>query len=130
LTLDHSGRRRRRRGFTLIEVIGALLIFSVGVIMLLQITNSLAERLEWAALNSLITAEGRERLDSLDALDYTSLPVATDIDTLSFRGISYRLTQQVTQFTALVRRAQVTLQPLGTAEGPTFQASVFSSGAW
>jgi prepilin-type N-terminal cleavage/methylation domain-containing protein len=125
-----SGLRAPRAGFTLIEVIGALLVFSIGVVMLLQITTSLSARLEWAALSSLITAEGRERLDSLDALAYTSLPVGTDVDTLTFRGVTYRRTQQITQFTALVRRAQVTIQPLGTANGPTFDASVFSSGTW
>ena len=54
----------------MIEVIGALLVFSVGVIMLLQITTSLSRQLEYAALNSLITAEGQERLDSMNALAF------------------------------------------------------------
>ena len=122
--------RPQGAGFTLIEVIGALLVFSIGVIMLLQITTSLSARLEYAAISSLITAEGQERLDSLDALAYTSLAVGTDVDTMSIRGISYRLTQSISQFTALVRQADVVLEPLGSATGPTFEASIFSSGAW
>ena len=123
------GLRRPRGGFTLIEVIGALVVFSVGVIMLLQITGSLSSRLEWAALNSLITAEGQERLDSLDSVLYGALTVGTDVDTLTFRGIQYRRTQTVTQFTTLVREAEVVLEPL-SGDGPTFHASIFASGSW
>ena len=123
-------RHPRVGGFTLIEVIGALLVFSAGLIMLLSITRSLAQRLEWAALNSLITAEGQERLDSLDAVAYASLAVGSDVDTMTLRGVSYRRTQTITQFTSLVRRAVVTIEPLGSAEGPTFEARIFSSGEW
>ncbi len=121
--------RSSRRGFTLIEVIGALLIFSAGVIMLLQITTSLSERLEYAALNSLITAEGQERLDSLGAFTYASLSIGTDVDTLSVRGVSYLRTQDVSQFTPLVRKVDVTLAPLA-GTGPTFDAGTFVSDAW
>jgi Tfp pilus assembly protein PilV len=122
--------RPRIGGFTLIEVMGALLVFSAGLIMLLSITRSLSQRLEWAALNSLITAEGQERLDSLDAVTYPSLAVGSDVDTLTLRGVSYRRTQTITQFTALVRRAVVTIEPLGAAAGPTFEATIFSAGEW
>jgi Tfp pilus assembly protein PilV len=117
-------------GFTLIEVVGALLIFCMGIIMLLSITRALSQRLEWSALNSLITAEGQERLDSLGALSYTSLPVATRTDTLSFRGISYRRLQVVTQQSPLVRKAAVTIEPLGSGAGPSFEATVFVADLW
>jgi prepilin-type N-terminal cleavage/methylation domain-containing protein len=123
-------RRPRLGGFTLIEVMAALLVFSAGLIMLLSITRSLSRRLEWAALESLITAEGQERLDSLDAVAYPSLAVGSDVDTLTLRGVPYRRTQTITQFTSLVRRAVVTIEPLGSAAGPTFEATTFSSGAW
>ena len=86
-----------RAGFTLIEVIGALLIFSVGVIMLLQLTTSLSRQLEYAAINSLITVEGQERLDSLGALAYSSLTVATNEATLTIRGVAYSRTESITQ---------------------------------
>jgi hypothetical protein len=130
--LSRVGTRRRPRagGFTLIEVIGALLVFSVGLIMLLSLTRSLAQRLEWAAVNSLIAAEGQERLDSLGALAYGSLTIGTDTDTMSFRGVSYRRQQVVGQYSPLVRRAAVTIQPLGTANGPEFEATIFVADPW
>ena len=121
--------RRARGGFTLIEVVGALVVFSVGVIMLLQITSSLAARLEWSALNSLVAAEGQERLDSLDAVAYGSLAVGSDVDTLTFRGVAYRRMQTVTQFTTLVRAAQVVLEPVD-GDGPTFEGNVLSTAGW
>jgi hypothetical protein len=52
------------------------------------------------------------------------------VDTLSIRGISYRQTQTITQYTALVRRAVVTIEPLGTADGPSFTATIYASDAW
>src|SRR5688572_16634773 len=123
-------RRRTDGGFTLIEVVGALVVFSMGVIMLLSITRALSQRLEWSALNSLITAEGQERVDSLDAIGYSSLAVGSDVDTLSIRGVSYRQTQTITQYTALVRKAVVTLEPLGSGDGPSFSATLYASDVW
>ena len=117
-------------GFTLIEVIGALLVFSVGLIMLLSITRSLSQRLEFAALNSLITAEGQERIDSLGALAYASLGVGTHTDTLSFRGVAYRRQQVISQFTPLVRQAAVTISPIDSVSAPSFDATVYVSDPW
>ena len=124
-------RRRWSGGFTLIEVIGALLVFSLGLIMLLSITRSLSQRLEWAALSSLITAEGQERVDSLSAVAYGSLAVGTDTDTMTFRGVSYSRVQTVTQYTPLVRQAAVTIEPLSdSVSAPSFSATVFVSDPW
>ena len=58
----------RKGGFTLIEVVAALLTFSMGVIMMLKLTTSLSRSMEHSAVNSLITVEGQERMDSLSAL--------------------------------------------------------------
>jgi prepilin-type N-terminal cleavage/methylation domain-containing protein len=121
---------RRDAGFTLIEVIGALVVFSVGLIMLLSITRGLSQRLEFAALNSLITAEGQERVDSLGTLAYASLALGTDTDTVSFRGVAYRRLQVVTQYTPLVRQAAVTIEPIDSVSAPTFAATVFVSDPW
>ena len=119
-----------RDGFTLIEVIGALLIFSAGVIMMLGVTRGLSASLEHSAINSLIAAEGQERMDSLTALTYANLPVGTRQDTLTFRGIRYRRRQVVTQYSPLVRKVDVTLDPLSSGVGPNFSASSYLSNPW
>lgn len=118
-----------RAGFTLIEVVGALLIFSAGVIMLLNLTGSLSRSLEYSAINSVITAEAQERIDSLGALSYASLTVATTQDALTFRGVSYQRTQTITQFSPLVRKVVVALMPVA-GTGPSFSASIYLSDPW
>ena len=125
-----------RAGFTLIEVIGALLIFSVGVIMLLQLTTSLSRQLEYAAINSLITVEGQERLDSLGALAYSSLTVATNEATLTIRGVAYSRTESITQCpcasgsgSPLMRMIDVSLSPVN-GSGPSFSASTYMTDSW
>ena len=80
-------------------------------------------------MNSLITAEGQERLDSLNAFGYASLTMGSDVATLIVRGISYRRTQTVTQFTTLVRKVDVMIEPLA-GSGPVFEASTYVSNAW
>lgn len=119
-----------RDGFTLIEVIGALLIFSAGVIMMLGVTRGLSDSLEHSAVNSILTAEGQERMDSLTALTYSSLPVGTRQDTLTFRGVRYRRRQVVTQFSPLVRKVDVTLDPLSGEAGPNYSATSYLSNVW
>ena len=81
-----STRRCRRLrasagGFTLIEVIGALVIFSAGVLMVMSLTGTLSLRMERAAIRSELAVRGQERLDSLEILDYSALTVGTTFAT-------------------------------------------------
>jgi Tfp pilus assembly protein PilV len=127
---------RKRSGFTLIEVIGALLIFSTGVLMMLGLTRSLSQSMEHSALNSLITAEGQERLDSLSALTYATLTTATLSDTIVVRGVRFRRAQTVSQCpctggsgSPLVKRLRVVITPV-LGSGPTFAGSSYISDIW
>jgi Tfp pilus assembly protein PilV len=119
----------RRGGFTLIEVIGAILIFSLGVIMVLKITSALSERTEYAAVSSTINVMGQQRIDSLSVATYASVLVGSTTDTLTVRGILYRRQLVVTQYSPLVKKLDFTLSPLAGA-GPTFDASTYLRDAW
>lgn len=118
-----------RAGFTLIEVIGALLIFSTGVIMLLRITGALSTSLEHSAINSVIAAEGQERVDSLSALGYASLATGTTTSSPTVRGIPYTQTQVISQYSPLVKEVVVTLART-TGTGPTFSATFYVADPW
>ena len=119
----------RRAGFTLIEVIGAVIIFSVGVIMVLQITSALSRRTEYAAVGSVINVMGQQRVDSLGVTAYSSVAVGTTYDTVVVRGIHYRRQLVVTQYSPLVKKLDFTLSPtLGS--WPTYDASTFVRDAW
>ena len=119
----------RRAGFTLIEVIGAILIFSVGVLMVLQITNALSRRTEYSAVNSTINVMGQQRIDSLSVLTYGSVAVTTTIDTVTIRNIRYKRQLVVSQYSPLVKKLDFTLSPV-TGSWPTFDASTFLRDTW
>lgn len=119
-----------RGGFTLIEVIGSLVIFSLGVIMVLQLTGALTRQMEYAAKSSELVARVQERLDSLEALPFDSVLVGSRQDTLTVRGIRYVQTATVTSVTGLLRRIDVSLAPQITGDGPSYSATSYAATIW
>lgn len=119
----------RRAGFTLIEVIGSILIFSVGVVMVLQITSALSRRTEYAAQNSIISVMGQQRLDSLAVTAYASVGVGTTTDTVTVRGVRYQRKLVVSQFSPLVKKADFSLIPT-SGSWPTYDVSTFVRAGW
>ena len=118
------------RGFTLIEVIAALVTFSLGVIMVLQLSTALSAPMEYSARTSSIVARAQERLDSLEALPFDSLTLGTDTDTLTVRGVRYILTAGVTEVTGVLYQIDVELAPSVTGSGSTFSATSYATAAW
>jgi prepilin-type N-terminal cleavage/methylation domain-containing protein len=127
--LGRRGGLRQRGGFTLIEVMAALLVFSAGVLMMLGVTRALGQSLERSAINSLITADGQERMDSLMSVGFTSLS-GNYADTLTYRGVQYRLTHSVTLYSPLVKRILVTVEPLAGDPGPSFDVVSYLADEW
>ena len=123
------GGAAARVGFTLIEVIGAIVIFALGVLMVLQITSALSRRTEYAAVSSVINVMGLQRIDSLAVVAYASVPAVTTTDTITIRGIPYRRRLVVTQYSPLVKKADFTLSPMA-GSWPTYDASTFLRDAW
>lgn len=118
-----------RGGFTLIEVIGALVIFSLGVLSVIQLTGSLATEVENAAITSELVVLVQEGVDSLSTAGYEELETGADSDTLTIRGRLYRRTVTVTQFSPLLRKVEVALGPDAEA-GPSLDAVSFVSASW
>lgn len=124
------GRRPRdRTGFTLIEVIGALVIFSAGVLMVLGITGSLARQMDWAAETSELVVRTQERLDSLEATPFDSLVAGTSADTFAIRGRSFVRTSTVTAVTGLLVRIDVSVRS-ADGVGPNHAAVSYQSAQW
>ncbi len=118
------------RGFTLIEVLGALVIFSLGVLMVIQLSSALSARMNYAARTSAIVARAQERLDSLEALPFDSLAAGTDADTLTIRGVRYVLTAEITEVTGLLYQIDVELAPFVAGAGPAFSATSYATAEW
>ena len=114
----------------MIEVIGALVIFSVGVLMVLKLTGALSRQMEYAAKTSELVARTQERLDSLEAVPFDSLTLGTLADTTSVRGISYIRTATVSQVTAVLYQIAVTMAPQVAGGGPTITAASYSAAQW
>ncbi len=121
--------RRRPDGFTLIEVIGALVIFSVGVLMVIRLSSALGAEMEYAALTSEIVVETQERLDSLESEPFDSLSVGTSSDTMSVRGIVYTQAISVTLQTALLKQIDVSMTP-GSPGHPSYAATSYVANDW
>lgn len=120
----------RTSGFTLIEVIGALVIFSLGVLMVLQLSTSLGRQMEWSARSGAIVALAHERLDSLEALPFTSLAAGTTTETVTVEGADYTRTVTITEVTGLLYQIDVDLTPAGGAWGPSYSATTYSANTW
>ena len=128
-----TGRRKGLRlsvdGFTLIEVIGALVIFSMGVLAVVRLAGTLSVQMERAAIRSELAVVGQERLDSLELVDYTTLTVGTTNSASSIRGQTYTWSVTVSDSTALIRHVDVSGTPL-SGYGPSFSGAAFVDRPW
>ncbi len=116
-------------GFTLIEVIGALVIFSLGVLGVMGLGASLSLQMERAALRSELALVGQERVDSLELVNYAALTVGTTTSSASIRGETYTWSVTVSDSTALLRHVAVSGVP-SSGSGPSFKGSAFVDRAW
>lgn len=117
-------------GFTLIEVMGALLIFAMGVLIAMELSDALAAQVERAAVRSEVVTSAQERLDSLDRLPYDSLDVGTRIDSLIIRGRRYVCSTVVQDYGSRVRSLEVTVAPVGTGGWPSQSLSSYVYDPW
>jgi type II secretion system protein I len=116
-------------GFTLIEVIAALVVFSVGVLMVLGLTGVLSQQLTAAGLRSKVAVVVQNRLDSLQLVPYDSLSVGSLSDTVLIQGRAFNRTERVLQTTPLVREVEVTVEA-ADGSGPRIASSAFVIRSW
>jgi len=119
----------RRDGFTLIEVVGALVIFSVGVLMVMRVGSTLTTQMRWSGARSEIVVLANEQVDSVEATPFDSITTATATDTLTVQGWVYQRTLTVTRLTPVLGRVEVTFAPVGTL-GPTHSVTSYTSAVW
>jgi prepilin-type N-terminal cleavage/methylation domain-containing protein len=120
---------RGRRGFTLIEVLGALVIFAFGVLMVIQSSGALSTRMGYAARTSEVVVRAHEWVDSLEALSADSLAPGTRSDTVTVGGVPYRREAVVSRRTALRVDLTVSLTPVDGG-GPGYTARSHAAASW
>ena len=124
-----SSVTRTRNGFTLIEVLGALLVFSMGVLMTLNLTDGMSERLSRSALRSEVLVRARAHLDSIEASAGSGLSPSSVERSVTLQGRSYRETLSVSVFSPLVLEVRVTVEP-ASGPGPRETLTSFVSVPW
>ncbi|MDZ7778570.1 MAG: prepilin-type N-terminal cleavage/methylation domain-containing protein [Gemmatimonadota bacterium] len=132
MKVDRGVSRRAalaREGFTLIEVIGAFVIFSVGVLMVVRLSTATGTQMRYAGIRSELAVRAAERLDSLDAQPSASLTMGADADTLTIMGLAYERSVTLTRVTPLLARVEIEITPVG-GDGPTFRTTSYVAEAW
>jgi prepilin-type N-terminal cleavage/methylation domain-containing protein len=124
-----SYARAATSGFTLIEVIGALVIFSVGVLMVIQVSGALGTQMRYAGTRSELAVHASQRLDSLDAEPFASVTTGTWLDTLIVQGIEYECTVAVAQLTPVLKRIDVSLEAT-EGVGPSHSVTSYVAASW
>jgi prepilin-type N-terminal cleavage/methylation domain-containing protein len=127
--------RSRPSGFTLIEVIAALVVFSTAVLMATSLTAGLTTQMRFSALRSQVAARAVHRLDSMAVLPYDSVPVSVSLSTYSIQGQMYRDSLKVVQFAPRIREVQVSLSPVSSCPptcpaGPRYRVVTYLVKPW
>ena len=110
---DAIRSRHPSSGFTLIEVMGALLILTVGMVSATRLATASMERLDYVEHKSEAVRVAGERIDSLSAVAYTTLAPRTWADTIQRGTERWAMTHTVTQWSTRVRRLEVTSRLVG-----------------
>ena len=105
------------------------MIFSLGILMVLQLSAALGTQLRYSAAQSEIVVLANERLDSLEATPFDSLSVGNTADTTSVEGFAYARAWNVSQVTPVLYLIVASLTPLSDG-APSYSASSYKSGVW
>lgn len=127
--MTRQSRKDRAAGFTLIEVMGALVVFSMGVLMILSLSGALSTQVRQSVMRSTVMVEVREALDSMAGQPFDSLTVGNEQDTLWIRGSLFGRTKSVSQTHPIILEVSVTLEPLRET-GPSYTASTYVLQTW
>jgi len=118
-----------RAGFTLIEVVGALLIFSVALGAVIQFSGALGRQLEYAAATAEITSLARQKVDSLEDVDFSGLSTGGSADQVSVQGRTYDRAWSVSVVHPLLYEIDVSVTPL-SGSGPRVTLESYLTGSW
>ena len=122
-----------RGGFTLIEVVGALLIFVMGVLIVMRLSAASSTQLQFSGVASELVVIAHEQIDSLAATPFDSLEAKTEENDFKVGAaeIEYTKTVTVSLLNPLLYRIDVDVSLKDTlAWGPSYSVTTYSAGAW
>jgi prepilin-type N-terminal cleavage/methylation domain-containing protein len=96
-------------GFTLVEVMVALVILTVGALALTQLALSVTVLMQRSTAKTELIAFAENRLESVQARDYSALRVGVEQDTVSVRGRPFVRRVTITAPNARTREIEIYL---------------------
>ena len=114
---------------TLIEVIAALVIFSMGVLVVMNLATVLSYQMQVSAVRSTVVVKAREELDALLAEPYASLSPGTTVDTTILLGRDFVTTTTIIQLQPRLLELSVSVGP-ARPPGPTVSATGYVHDDW
>lgn len=134
-----SGTRRRlgggvrgprgRGGFTLIEVMAALVIFAAGVLMAARLAGGLSVQVRQSGLRAAVVSATQERMEEMESLPFDELDPGSTVESLTIQGRAYERTTVVTDYAPRIRSIEVTVAPDGP-EGPEESLLSYAWDPW
>lgn len=112
----------RSHGFTLVEVMVALVVLTLGVLALTQLSVSVAVLMNRAGIRTELAALAGNRLDEVGARAYAD--VTDGADTVNVRGVDYVRSVDVTTTGSNLKEVVVELKPI-TGSGFSYSTMTY-----
>jgi len=129
-----EGSGGKQGGFTLIEVVAALLIFAAGVLAAANLARGLADQVRNAGIRSEVVTAAQERIEQLERLPYDSLlvGVGTGTQSLQIQGLPYTRTTVISYppFGSRILSMRVTVAPDGSVSAPSQTLISYQYDPW
>jgi hypothetical protein len=105
-------------------------IFSVGVLMVMQVSGALTTQMRYAGARSELAVLVNERLDSIESLPFDSIEsgAGTVQDTVTVQGWSYERLLVVAMITPILAKIDITFSPVDN--GPSHSVTSYRSDVW
>ena len=127
---DAACRGGPREGFTLIEVIGALVIFAVGVLMAASLAGNLSLQVQDAAVRAGVVSAAQEKIEEMERTEYASLTVGTEVEDITIQGRAYQRTTVIADYATQTRSVEVTVEPASGSSGPSHTLLSYAFEPW
>lgn len=120
--MSTRGGQGQSRGFSLVEVIVALVILSIGLLGVGGLIGTVATQTRtsaWRSDQSLVAQEVIARTRQADYADVSSM-----VDTLSMGGLDWQVTVTVTEVRSRLKEVDVEVEGRGSVDARTFTSRV------
>ena len=112
MTVSQAGRAKAAStgGFTLVEVMVALVILAVGALALTHLSLSITVLMKQSTAKTELIALAENRLESVQARAYSTIVPGVELDTVSVRGKPFVRRITITAPNARTRQIEVDLR--------------------